>query len=248
MQSVSNGWRPTGDSKLIYAFLPRDSSRQSDGLREVRKVSTRLGKRGESVRLVDLGCGSARSHDDLVAGDTMMRWVGLDILDSPEAMGRLRTDLPICAYDGVRIPLTENSVDITYSRQVFEHVRHPEQLIAEVLRVLRPGGWFVGSTSHLEPFHSRSYWNYTPYGFCTLLRDAGFQSICVRPGIDALTLISRRGLSYLGLSPIFKPFFKVESPFNLLLEAGMRVAGVPVKRRNFLKLVFAGHFCFSAQK
>jgi SAM-dependent methyltransferase len=135
-----------------------------------------------------------------------------------------------------------------YSRQVFEHVRHPERLIAEVYRVMKPDSVFVGSTSHLEPFHSRSYWNYTPYGFGVMLREAGFRSIEVRPGIDSFTLIGRRYLSYIKLANLLEPFFTVESPMNALLEIGLRILGQPTKRRNSIKLVFAGQFCFLAQK
>lgn len=242
------GWAPQGDCRLIYEFLPDDTSRQAHSLDQALLALNGISTGAHGVTLVDLGCGTGGSYYVFSGLSGKIAWVGLDITDSYEVLNRRSRDLPFCAYDGTRIPLADSSADIVYSHQVFEHVRHPAPVVAEVLRVLRPGGWFVGSTSHLEPLHSRSYWNYTPYGFCVLLQDAGFHSIRVRPGIDALTLISRRGLSYLGLSPIFKPFFKVESPLNAFLEAGMRVAGVPVRRRNFLKLVFAGHFCFSAQK
>jgi SAM-dependent methyltransferase len=137
---------------------------------------------------------------------------------------------------------------VIYSRQVFEHVRRPLDLLREIHRVLKPGGYLVGSTSHLEPFHSRSFWNYTPYGFCVLLRDAGFDSAVVRPGIDALTLIARRALSYVRLSGICDPFFENESPLNLFLEVVCRVVRMPAARRNALKLLFAGHFTFVASK
>jgi len=177
-----------------------------------------------------------------------MRWVGVDIPDSQEVISRPKRKLPFCAYDGVHIPFADQSVDIVYSRQVFEHVRYPEVLIEEVRRVLKPDGVFVGSTSHLEPFHSRSYWNYTPYGFCVLLRDAGFRSIVVRPGIDSLTLIGRRWLHYLRLGKILEPFFDIESPANLLLEAVLHLLGQPTERRNAFKLLFAGQFCFIARK
>ncbi len=241
-------WTPQGDCKLLYEFLPSDTSRQTHSLREAVHALGEIADSKRGVTVVDLGCGAGTSYDALSGRNGKIVWFGVDIADSHEVLNRQQRDLPFCAYDGVRIPFADSSADIVYSRQVFEHVRRPRPVIAEVLRVLRPGGWFVGSTSHLEPLHSRSYWNYTPYGFCVLLQDAGFRSIRVRPGIDAMTLISRRGLSYLGLSRFFQPFFKMESPLNVLLEAGMRVARVPVKRRNFLKLVFSGQFCFSAQK
>lgn len=248
MKNGSRAWIPGGDNKLVYEFLPDDGSRQTHGLREALRAVDRVLDGQAWVTVLDLGCGAGVSYDAFCGQNRNVRWVGLDIVDSPEVALRPRRALPFCAYDGTRIPLADHSVDMVYSRQVFEHVRHPQPLLSETFRVLKPGGVFVGSTSHLEPFHSRSYWNYTPYGFCVLLREAGFNSIQVRPGIDALTLIWRRCFGYIRLVRPFAPFFVIESPMNLLLEAGLRALGQPAKRRNALKLVFSGHFCFSAQK
>jgi len=151
-------------------------------------------------------------------------------------------------YDGIHIPFHDRSMDLVYSHQVFEHVRHPEPLLVEILRVLKTGGWFVGSTSHLEPFHSRSYWNFTPFGFCSLLKGTGFTGIVIRPGIDAPSLITRRLFAPLKGARLFDVFFTHESPMNLTLECLLRLARVDVKRRNAAKLLFAGQFCFAATK
>jgi ubiquinone/menaquinone biosynthesis C-methylase UbiE len=248
LENESQRWTPKGDGKLIYEFLPDDTSRQTDGLREALRALDRVPANGDRVTLLDLGCGDGRSYDAFFARNREVRWVGMDVVDSQEVILRPSRSLPFCAYDGIQLPLRDNSVDMSYSRQVFEHVRHPEEVIREVYRVLKPDGIFVGSTSHLEPFHSRSYWNYTPYGFCVLLREAGFRSILVRPGIDSLTLIGRRYFSYVKLADLLEPFFTFESPMNALLEAGLRVLRQPTKRRNAIKLVFAGQFCFLAQK
>jgi SAM-dependent methyltransferase len=236
-----------GDHALILEYLPTDHSRQRDGLREaLRALDSRNLDAG--ITILDLGCGAGGSYEVFSQQGPKVRWIGLDIIDSQEVTCRPLKKLPFCAYDGIRIPLQDDAVDVVYSHQVFEHVRHPEALIGEVHRVLKPKGVFVGSTSQLEPFHSRSYWNYTPYGFCVLMRETGFQSILVRPGIDSLTLIARRCFSYLKLTRLFEPFFNVESPVNVLLEIGLRFIGQPTGRRNFFKLLLAGQFCFFAQK
>ena len=218
MENESQQWTPKGDGKLIYEFLPDDTSRQTHALREALRALDRAPANGDRVTLLDLGCGDGRSYDAFSVRNLEVRWVGMDVMDSQEVILRPSRSLPFCAYDGIQLPLRDNSVDMSYSRQVFEHVRHPEELIREVYRVLKADGIFVGSTSHLEPFHSRSYWNYTPYGFCVLLREAGFRSIVVRPGIDSLTLIGRRYLSYVKLADLLEPFFTFESPMNALLE------------------------------
>jgi ubiquinone/menaquinone biosynthesis C-methylase UbiE len=248
LENESQRWTPKGDGKLIYEFLSGDTSRQTHGLREALRALDRVTASEVPVTLLDLGCGDGGSYDVFSARSRKVRWVGMDVVDSQEVISRPLRSLPFCAYDGIQLPLRDNSVDIVYSRQVFEHVRHPERVMAEVYRVMKPDSFFVGSTSHLEPFHSRSYWNYTPYGFCVLLREAGFRSIEVRPGIDSFTLIGRRYLSYIKLANLLEPFFTVESPMNAVLEAGLRLLGQPTKRRNSIKLVFAGQFCFLARK
>lgn len=217
-------------------------------MKEVLRTVHEHSREDGRLTLLDLGCGTGESYDELAQQDQGIRWIGLDIMDSQEVTGRARRYLPFCAFDGVNIPLADDSIDIAYSRQVFEHVRHPESLIRETYRVLKPGSSFVGSTSHLEPFHSRSYWNYTPYGFCVLLRDAGFRSVVVRPGIDSLSLIGRRWLAYLKLARLAEPFFRIESPMNVFSELGLRLLGEPANRRNAFKLLFTGQFCFSARK
>lgn len=226
------------DNDLIWDYLPSDHSRQSSSLDEAEQILARLS--GPTV--LDLGCGTGRSYERLAKRP--INWIGLDLADSPEVAQRRRKDLAFLTFDGVKIPLEDSSVDIVYSHQVFEHVRYPERLLAEVHRVLKPSGWFVGSTSHLEPYHSRSVWNFTSYGFSVMLNDAGFHGIQFRPGIDGLTLAARR-LSG-GAKCLFNPFFAHESPLNIFFELS-RILGVCVRRRNALKLLFSGQFTFIAR-
>jgi SAM-dependent methyltransferase len=172
-------------------------------------------------------------------------WLGVDIADSREVSQRTRTDLRFLTYDGINIPLESASVDVVYSHQVLEHVRFPRELLRSVRRVLKPAGYFVGSTSHLEPYHSSSLWNYTAYGLSELLQEAGFSKIELRPGIDGVTLIGRRLLALARIGNLLNPFFEHESILNLGLET-LGLARVSVKKRNLLKLVFCGHLVFVA--
>ena len=90
------------------------------------------------------------------------------------------------------MPFADGSFELVYCKQVLEHVRRPEPLLAEVRRVLVPGGWFAGSTSQLELYHSLSMWNYTPVGIVALLEQAGLRAVELRPGSTDLTLIAWR--------------------------------------------------------
>lgn len=62
-----------------------------------------------------------------------------EVLDSK---GALNPDaISILSYQADNaIPLTNDSIDIVYSLAVFEHVAHPDHLIREIRRVLKPSG------------------------------------------------------------------------------------------------------------
>ena len=101
--------------------------------------------------------------------------------------------------------------ELVYCKQVLEHVRRPEPLLAEVRRVLVPGGWFAGSTSQLELYHSLSMWNYTPFGDRHAARGGRPKRGRAPPRDRRLTLIAWR---VAGGHPFFHRWWGRESPFN----------------------------------
>lgn len=90
---------------------------------------------------------------------------GLDI--DPDASGN--QELRQCfLYDGGKFPLADGSYDAVVADYVLEHVADPTLLLAEVARVLRPGGHFLFRTPniyHYIPMVSRL----TPHWFHKLV-------------------------------------------------------------------------------
>jgi SAM-dependent methyltransferase len=197
------------------------------------------GLRRRDWRVVDLGCGTGDSLDLFRQLDPEVRWTGVDVPDSAEAAERVRSDGEFVAFDGERIPLPDGAADLVLCKQVLEHVPRPEPLLADVRRVLTAGGVLVGSVSQLEPFHSRSTFNWTPYGLKLAAERAGLRLAEVRPGIDALTLIARRGL---GRTRRLDRFWASESPLHRAIAAAGR--GRPPREQNAAKLLFSGQFAF----
>lgn len=222
--------------------IPRDHSRQMLTADYIRRL---LRDHHDVRRVMDLGCGSGRSLDTFRAVRPRIEWVGLDIADSPEARSRKRTDGRFCTFDGVRVPFADGAFDFVYSAQVFEHVRDPQPLAAEIRRVLRPGGWLAGSVAQMEAYHSYSVWNFTPYGFRMLLENAGLRLLEVRPGMDAVTLLARR---LLGRPRFFDRWWARESPLNRLISVGGAIRRASPASINAAKLLAAGSFGFLATR
>jgi SAM-dependent methyltransferase len=206
-----------------------------------------LGRPGRprDPRVLDLGCGTGDSVDLFRSLEPRVRWTGADIERSPEVAERTRSDAEFVTFDGVHLPFADASFDLVYCKQVLEHVRSPEPLLAEVARVLGPGGTFAGSTSHLEAFHSYSFWNYTPYGLMTVMEDAGLELVEVRPVIDAFTLVAWRAL---GMPRFFFRWWARESPPYRAISLLARPARWDHRTINTAKLVLSGQFAFLARR
>jgi SAM-dependent methyltransferase len=226
--------------------VPSDSSAQSLADHYIARFARgELGVPPDGARVMDLGSGEGGSVDQFRAAAPGCRWVGVDIADSVESRARTREDAEFVIFDGVHLPFDERSFDLVYCKQVLEHVAHPAPLIAEVARVLRPGGAFVGSTSQLEAFHSRSRFNYTPFGLADLMHDSGLEVEEVRPGIDAFTLLVRRAV---GTPRCFDRAWAGETLVNRAIGGLGRVRKADHVAVNTAKLVFCGQFSFLARR
>ncbi len=223
--------------------IPSDHARQSFAHDVLRAQLAALPVSKAPV-VVDLGCGRGEGVDLVRAVRPEARWIGADIVQSAEVDERRRSDAEFVTFDGIHLPWGDGEIDLVYTQQVFEHVEEPEPLLAEVARVLRPGGVFCGSLSQLEPFHSRSVGGFTPYGWQRVLQRAGLELREVRPGIDVGTLILRRSPSPRTLRQVLGAGVAGER----LLALAARTRRVDAAGVNALKLMLAGQFTFVAHR
>lgn len=195
--------------------------------------------------VVDVGCGAGDSVDVFRSVDPSVRWVGVDLAGSVEAAGRTRSDAEFLVFDGEHLPFADRGVDVVFCKQVLEHVERLDALLADVARVLAPGGALAGSTSQLEPYHGRSTGNHTPYGLKRALERHGFAVEALVPGIDGLTLIAS---VLLRRSELFHRWWVRRSPLNTVVDGLGRAVGWDAEDRNAVKLLFCGQFSFLARR
>jgi SAM-dependent methyltransferase len=109
------------------------------GKREIVKFwLNQTGVLNKKNRLLDCGAGSGHFAVSLV-GDMDIR--AMD--DHEEALDLMRRRLPPhCVIEGSceRIPLADNSLDAVTALDVLEHVEKDRRSVAELVRVMRPGG------------------------------------------------------------------------------------------------------------
>ena len=91
---------------------------------------------GGKPLVIDVGSGPERLGKDLV---------NLDVFPFPEV------DI---VSDATALPFATGSVDGAVSESVFEHVPRADLVAKEMVRVLKPGGYFYVSAPFIHPYHA----------------------------------------------------------------------------------------------
>lgn len=176
----------SGDMGSILVDLPVQKAPQF-----IEHVKPLLPK---TFACLDFGCGNAPHRKALEAAGA--RWLGCDYAAStdPATLARQGSDLDgaIILYDGRVIPRDNSEFDVVWSWQSLEHVQEPELTFSEISRVLKVGGYFIGETSFLEPYHAQSTYSYTPYGCRLLCERHGLKLLECAPSLDGLYYILKR--------------------------------------------------------
>lgn len=83
----------------------------------------------------------------------------------------------VAPLDG--LPTADASFDAVILTEVLEHVPEPGPTLAEIHRVLAPGGELWLTTPLVWPLHEEPYdfWRYTHHGLVRLLEGASFQGV-----------------------------------------------------------------------
>lgn len=96
---------------------------------------------------------------------------------------------PDVIADAHALPFKDSEFALVLCTEVLEHVRDPRAAIAQMRRVLKPGGTLILTTRFIYPIHDApgDYWRFTRYGLAELFAEWDIAELTPET-IDAETL------------------------------------------------------------
>lgn len=154
-ERVRNYWErePCGTGESIAGDLKPGSMEWFERIEEQRysvepfihQVAQFTRHRGKKVLEVGVGAGT----DHLQWARAGCQCFGVDLTEAGIETTRKRLscyglESQLQRVDAERLPYSDATFDIVYSWGVIHHSERPEQIAAEIHRVLKPGGTFIG--------------------------------------------------------------------------------------------------------
>jgi SAM-dependent methyltransferase len=175
-----------------------------------------------------LDCGAGRSPYAPLLAATADRVTVVDIEDRSGHVDVIADiqDMP---------QLGNASFDSVLCTQVLEHVPEPARAMAELSRVLVPGGHLIVSVPHLSAIHEapNDFFRYTRYGLESLCRGAGLEVVDVSATAGLVAFLAHGAsvglMTSLGAVPgLFHPT-RLFNELILIRLAGVidRIIGLP---------------------
>lgn len=198
--------------------------------RSIRRHNAITSARYDAI-LSTLGELNGRQCLDIGGGDGALsyliarrgaRVVNIDMAE--EALQFARTEFArrgmraqVAQASAYALPCPSDAFDVAVCSEVIEHVRSPEALVAEAVRVLRPGGRFVLTTPLRvteKPWDREHVREFLAGELETLLRTA-LTDVTVMP-FAPLALLELYGLPFrwLGNRPIFRYLFNIAAIYG----------------------------------
>jgi SAM-dependent methyltransferase len=183
--------------------------------------------------VLDLGCGPRDQYAPL--SFLGFQYVGVDFCHSAADF----------LADAHAIPFANDTFDCVFSYAVLEHLHNPFIAIHEILRVLKPGGWFIGTVSQGEPFHS-SYFHHTAWGLLSIVGTASDLMVHrIWESSDTLQSLATMGR----YSRVLKGALAGLNAVNTWLPwLTPRKMTWPAKDKQLDRIHRAGSICFSIEK
>lgn len=130
--------------------------------------------------LLDIGCGSMPYKEFILKNSAVTNYLGLDIHNALSYNLDVKPDL---FWDGLKMPIKNNSFNCAIATEVLEHCPNPEIVLVEAHRVLKAGGIFFFTVPFIWNLHEvpNDEYRFTPFAMERILKNSGFDLIQIYP-------------------------------------------------------------------
>lgn len=153
-------------SESMAKMLDEESRRQK-AAKIVAVVRHALGVESlDGLTAVDVGCSAGFIADELALAGATTSGVDIDEPGLAKARARFGDRVDFRLARGEDLPFDDDSVDVAVLNHIYEHVVDPEAVVADIHRVLRPGGLLYLGIGHrfqvIEPHHRLPFLSWLP--------------------------------------------------------------------------------------
>jgi SAM-dependent methyltransferase len=209
----------------LQAFYEKPGVPLSSGPDRARRQARMLagilaGLAGPAV-IIDVGCGDGAALAVAAQYDPgcnpAHRFAGIDWSADALRQARARRLTVVRGSVHPRLPVADGAADVVIMSELIEHLVDPDGAVAEVRRVLRPGGSLLLSTPNLAAWYNRGL---LAVGIQPVFSEVSLNGVFGRPGrvvAGHLRLFTRRALTE----------FLTASGFRCVTVTGARYHDVP---------------------
>jgi SAM-dependent methyltransferase len=148
----------------------------------------------DEATVADIGCGSGAMLCEVLRAKPAWTGIGIDVssssIDYAQKLSQIKgvaDRLSFKVADMTSLPLPSRSIDLLIASEVLEHLPEPQATLAEIKRVLVPGGSLV-LTIPIE--------SHTPAHMHSLSNVDEFQSLCAEAGLTIKSLAAKWHLTF----------------------------------------------------
>ena len=213
---------PAGPLQAFYESPGTPLSSGPDrARRQAQMLSGILRNAAGPAVILDVGCGDgsalAVAAQYISGQNPAHRFAGLDWSADALRQARARGLTVVRGSISPRLPVADGAADVVIMSELIEHLVDPDGAVAEVRRVLRPGGSLLLSTPNLAAWYNRGL---LAVGIQPVFSEVSLTGVFGRPGrvvAGHLRLFTRRALTE----------FLTASGFRCVTVAGARYHDVP---------------------
>jgi SAM-dependent methyltransferase len=167
------------------------------------------------ITILDIGCGEMPYYP--VFATVAADYAGADLGPGPQVRY-------VCPAEALTAP--DQSFDAVLSTQLLEHALDPARCVAEMRRVLKPGGVALVTTHGVWPYHPvpNDYWRWTHEGLRKLTQDNGLEVLEIVPHRSSWSTLA--SLAALSVSELTRGRTPLVGRLTAAVIASLNLAGI----------------------